>query len=187
MNQPIGERTIADIQKRAGALVREYLSDINEIYERDSKIKLALPVELSASKQGTKIVVKIKGVKEKIEDTSSGYINESNMGLFDEEQTGPIEPSEPAEIVDPMRPCPLTKDETRTEKYCLLSCDLRCETIMAEGSAEGETFTQFRSCASWADYDTIRFTDAMVHDSPDVPASDNYEWLARHEVVEAAV
>lgn len=139
----IGEKTIEDVQKRVGGLIRMHLMDINGVFEEDGNIKIAMPVDLKMDNGKIKVKVGCSFVTSKIDDTSTGIVDEAQLDL-------PLEP---------VRNCPVNPGETRTDKYCNTKCDLRIEVIRADSSdgdwERGETeFIQYRSCAAWSDDDT---------------------------------
>lgn len=103
----IGEQTIAEVSKRVEGLLREYSSDINKVYDEDSIIKIALPLEIKFDQQKNKIKLGIKFVTDKVEDESIGWAEETQPSLFDQKLTLIV--AEKTNLPAPT-PCNLTGD-----------------------------------------------------------------------------
>jgi hypothetical protein len=154
MKDLIGEKTIIDIRDRTERLLRMYLSTINQVYESEDEIKISMPVKIKLTKGGANAVsVGISFVTDKIDDTSSGFIEEKQLSL-------------PLDSTDYTMKCPLLPagDEIFSKKCS--GCTLRHRAMMINGVDAPFAITvippripetamiQYISCSSWSDYDT---------------------------------
>jgi hypothetical protein len=164
----IKEKTIMDIAKRVEGLLRQYQSPINGVFENEGKIKINMPVELSYDRtmKGTKVKVGIVFVTDKIDDSSTGYVNEE-QGMMKLESVAPDVGS------GELKKCPLRPDDLIYASYCNIFCLLRRETILVNGvempfvaeNCDGlpdDVMLQFRSCSAWADQDTKANVERML-------------------------
>jgi len=166
----IKELTIKDISTRVEGLLRHYQTAINGVFESEGKIKISMPVELSYDRtmKGTKVKVGITFVTDKIDDTSTGYVDEE-QGKLDlapvAENTGTGE----------LKRCPLRPNDLIYASFCNNSCPLRRAVILVDGVnmpqvakevpeefIQDGTMIQYRSCAAWADDDTKQSVDWML-------------------------
>lgn len=103
----IGEQTITEIGRRVMGLIREHSAAINTVFDEESGIKIAMPVEIKRDGQKNKLTIGIKFVTEKVEDQSIGWSDEQ-ADLF----------------ATPKRACPQTKKDA-DEKVCESMCKHR--------------------------------------------------------------
>ncbi len=120
----IGEKTIAQVGARVQALLREYLSDINRVYDNEGGIKIALPLDIKFEQSKNRVKLGIKFVTDKIEDESIMWADEQG-DLFDQE---------------PKRICPVTRKEADVKV-----CDKVCQRRHGESTV--------CNCPVWVDSD----------------------------------
>lgn len=138
----IGEKTLLEVSGRVAGLMRAHLSSINGVFGEEGEIKISMPVKMKMENGKIKIEVGCSFVVEKLEDTSTTWVDETQLDL----------------PLIPMRNCPVNKGETRTEKFCKERCSLKKETIRTD---EGD-FVQYRSCSAWSDDDTHAHVTRML-------------------------
>ncbi|MEN6360035.1 MAG: hypothetical protein ABFD59_08265 [Smithella sp.] len=134
--------------------MREHLTDINGVFEDEKEIKIAMPVKLKMDQGRIKIEVGCSFVLAKLDDTSTGWVDEQQLDL---------------PLSGPSKQCPLNPGESRLVSFCQGSCKLRRMDIYPEpSSAEPEVpFVQFRSCAAWADQHMQEFIENLIKDCPE--------------------
>lgn len=158
----IGEKTIESISKKVSGLLRQYHSDINAVYENEGEIKISMPVKIKHEKGANSVVVGISFVTNKIDDTSSGFVEEAQLSLFDEPQGRLVK-------------CPLRPDDEEVfASYCNGKCKDRRVALMINGAdmphrtAENPrripetSMIQYRSCSQWEDDDTRASVEAHL-------------------------
>lgn len=163
----IGEATIEDVKRRVGGLLEDYLSTIENVFKRDGKVKISMPVELKNEGNGiVAIKVGFSFVTNKIEDTSSGTVNEQ-PGLFDVGEPRRIAGDRDFSVI-----CPL-EDTEQDPEGCKLCGDRRAMIMvdgenmpfeldeMPAGLADGQMI-QMRTCARFADAEHKAWMDGFI-------------------------